>query len=126
MNRPTLGVLAWFFSIGVSAADQLAPPPSPGANVTPKSSFDLTDPARIAAGKTRFNASCNFFCHGNEGSAGKTPAFKGRTDFTAESLFRVITEGVKPEMPDYENMSEERRWEVVAYILHLGRQKPGR
>jgi hypothetical protein len=126
MNRLALSILVLFIATCAHAADQLASPPSPGPNVAPKASFDLTDPARIAAGKTRFDASCNFFCHGNEGSAGKTQAFKGRTDFTAESLFRIITEGVKPEMPDYENMSEERRWEVVAYILHLGRQKPGR
>jgi len=126
MNRLVFSVLVLLFATGVHAADQLAAPPSPGASVAPKATFDLTDPARIAAGKTRFDASCNFFCHGNEGSAGKTPAFKGRTDFTAESLFKVITEGVKPEMPAFENLAEDKRWEVVAYILHLGRQKAAR
>ncbi|MFA7282594.1 MAG: cytochrome c [Sterolibacterium sp.] len=126
MNRLALCALTLFLATSAYAADQLVPPPAPGDHAAPKATFDLIDPARIEAGKKRFNASCNFFCHGNEGSAGKTQAFKGRTDFTAESLFKVITEGVKPEMPDYENMSEEKRWEVVAYILHLGRQKTGR
>jgi hypothetical protein len=126
MNRLAFSVLVLFLAASVHAAEQLAVPPAPGSHVAPKAAFDLTDPARIASGKTRFDASCNFFCHGNEGSAGKTQAFKGRTDFTAESLFKVITEGVKPEMPDFEDMSEEKRWEVVAYILHLGRQKIAR
>jgi mono/diheme cytochrome c family protein len=90
----------------------------------PKPPFALTDQSRIDAGKARFNATCNMFCHGNEGSGGKTPAFKGRSDFTPEMLFGIISHGIKPGMPAYgENLSEEKRWELIAYILYLGRQK---
>jgi mono/diheme cytochrome c family protein len=87
--------------------------------------FDLADPARIAAGKARFGAICAAYCHGNEGSGGRTPAFKGRSDFTPEALFRVITDGRKGAdvMPPYAAMPLEKRWELVAYILNLSRQK---
>jgi mono/diheme cytochrome c family protein len=87
--------------------------------------FDLADPARIAAGKARFGATCTAYCHGNEGSGGRTPAFKGRSDFTPEALFRVITDGRAGAdvMPPYAAMPLEKRWELVAYILYLSRQK---
>ncbi len=87
--------------------------------------FDLMDPARIEAGKSRFGANCAAYCHGFEGSGGKSPAFRGRTDMKAEELFKVITEGRRGAdvMPAWEKgFSAEKRWELVAYILHLGRQ----
>lgn len=90
--------------------------------------FDLADPQRIAAGKTRFNALCTAFCHGNEGSGGRVPAFKGNADLKADEVFKVTTEGRRSNdvMPAYGSMSEEKRWELVAYIMHLSRQKPDR
>ena len=137
MSRLLITVLVIFFSTCAYAADPpavakaqtdalAATPPSPGGNTSPKPAFDLMDPSHIASGKARFDSLCNFFCHGSEGSAGKTQAFKGRTDFTPEMLFKVITEGITPEMPAFQGLAEEKRWEVVAYIMHLGRQKADR
>jgi mono/diheme cytochrome c family protein len=89
--------------------------------------FALTDPARIEAGKARFNARCSAYCHGNEGSGGRTPAFKGRSSLKADEVFKVITEGRRSDdvMPSYVSMREEARWELVAYIMYLSRQKTG-
>ncbi|MCX7170597.1 MAG: cytochrome c [Proteobacteria bacterium] len=137
MNRLVIASLAIFFATWAYAADPpaaakaqtdalTATPPSPGGSSLPKPAFDLMDSQRIAAGRARFDSLCNFFCHGSEGSAGKTLAFKGRTDFTPEMLFQVITEGIKPEMPAYQGLAEDKRWEVVAYVMHLGRQKADR
>lgn len=89
--------------------------------------FDLSDPARIEAGKSRFGANCAAYCHGFEGSGGKTPAFRGRKDLKPDELFKVITEGRKGAevMPAWGNgFSAEKRWELVAYILHLSKQAP--
>lgn len=117
MIRSRIGILAALLvvSIDVNAADAPAPP------------FDLADPARIEAGKLRFGANCAAYCHGSEGSGGKTPAFKGRRDLEAAAVFKVITEGRKGAdvMPAWGNgFSAEKRWELVAYILHLSKQSP--
>ncbi|MBK7662026.1 MAG: cytochrome c [Sterolibacteriaceae bacterium] len=100
----------------VQAADTSAPP------------FDLADQARIEAGKVRFNANCAAYCHGFEGSGGKTPAFRGRADLKPDQVFKVITEGrVGADiMPAWAGFSEEKRWELVAYIIHLSKQAPTR
>ncbi|MBX9794529.1 MAG: cytochrome c, partial [Burkholderiaceae bacterium] len=90
--------------IGSSAAftaSAAAPPadasPSPAAEAASASKdgapFDLTDPERIATGKKRFNANCAAYCHGAEGSGGKTPPFRGNKDFNAQAAFKVITDG---------------------------------
>ncbi|HWH74053.1 MAG TPA: cytochrome c [Methylibium sp.] len=84
--------------------------------------FDLTDPARIAAGKLRFGSTCAAYCHGNEGSGGKAPAFKGRSDFVAADAYKVITEGRRGAdiMPPWGNaFTPEEIWELVAYLQHL-------
>ena len=97
----------------------------PAANNQPP--FNLDDEQRIAAGKTRFGANCAAYCHGHEGSGGKTPAFKGRKDLKAAELFEVITNGRRGAdvMPAWGNgFSAEKRWELVAYILHLSKQAP--
>lgn len=102
------------FSLGVAAEAAKKPP------------FDLTDQMRIDAGKTRFNALCSAYCHGNEGSGGRVPAFKGRTSLKADEVFKVLTEGRRSDdvMPAYGSMPEEKRWELVAYIMYLTRQTP--
>lgn len=133
MIHLAISVLVLFFATFVHA---VAPPPASndqagasadvGAGIAPKPPFDLMDPVRIAAGKTRFGSNCAAYCHGNEGVGGKTKAFKGRSDFTPETLFKVISEGRiegADVMPPFAGMPEEKRWELVAYILHLGRQK---
>lgn len=89
--------------------------------------FNLDDEARIAAGKARFGANCAAYCHGNEGSGGKVPSFKGRKNFNAEAVFKVITQGRRGAdvMPAWGNgFSAEKRWELVAYIMYLSAQEP--
>src|SRR6188508_653594 len=39
----------------------------------PQPPFALGDPARIAAGKTRFGATCAAYCHGSGGVGGRAP-----------------------------------------------------
>jgi mono/diheme cytochrome c family protein len=98
--------------------------PSSGALLPP---FPLDDPDRIEKGRIRFGANCAAYCHGFEGSGGKTPAFRGRKDLTAEEVFKTITEGRTGSdvMPGWGNgFSEEKRWELVAYIMYLTRQPP--
>lgn len=82
--------------------------------------FDLTDPARIADGKARFNSTCATFCHGKN-----PPLFIGRTDLTAQYVYIAIREGgigrYKP-MPAWGNIfTPEQIWELVAYIKSLGK-----
>ena len=98
------------------AAGQYGPPP-----------FSLTDPARIATGKTRFGSNCAAYCHGNEGTGGKVPSFKGRKDMNADEVFKIITEGRRGAdvMPAWGNgFSAEKRWELVAYIMYLSTLQP--
>ena len=89
--------------------------------------FDMTDPARIAAGKKRFNANCAAYCHGAEGSGGKTPPFRGNKDFNAQAAFKVITEGRRAAdvMPAWgKGFTPEQIWELVSYIQFLSTQPP--
>ena len=87
--------------------------------------FDLTDPVRIAAGKKRFNINCGAYCHGFEGSGGKTPPFKGNKDFTVPMAFKTITEGRRTSdvMPPWgKAFTPEEIWELVAYLQYLSTQ----
>jgi mono/diheme cytochrome c family protein len=87
--------------------------------------FDLTDQARIDAGKTTFNSLCAGYCHGDEGSGGRTPAFKGNSNLKTDQVFQVITDGLSGEagvMPAFGSMPVEKRWELVAYIMYLSHQ----
>jgi mono/diheme cytochrome c family protein len=80
--------------------------------------FDLSDPARIEAGKTRFNSTCAAFCHGDP------PAlFVGRTDLERAYVFNTIRDGGKgatPMPPWGEVFSRDEIWELVAYVRSLG------
>lgn len=114
-------------------AHSVAPPADaqPKDAVTPSENsqppFNLADEARIAAGKARFGANCAAYCHGNEGTGGKVPSFKGRKDLKAEAVFNVITYGRRGAdvMPAWGNgFSAEKRWELVAYILYLSTLAP--
>lgn len=135
MFRHAISLLTLLIATCVQA---VAPPPATndpaGAPVASQSSeggaptppFDLTDEARITAGKNRFGSFCAAYCHGHEGSGGKTPPFKGRADVNAEKVFKAITDGSKgvaDVMPMFAAMPDEKRWELVAYILYLSRQK---
>ncbi len=91
--------------------------------------FELTDEARIAAGKKRFGANCAAYCHGSEGEGGKTPPFKGRPDFSAAATYKVIAEGRRGAdiMPPWGgSLSPEKIWELVAYLQFLSTQPASR
>jgi mono/diheme cytochrome c family protein len=86
--------------------------------------FDLADPARVEAGRKRFGSTCAAYCHGNEGSGGKTPPFRGNTAFSTKDAFKTITEGRRASdvMPPWGNaFSAEQIWELVAYLDHLSK-----
>jgi mono/diheme cytochrome c family protein len=92
-------------------------------------------------GKQIYDRAC-FLCHGADGK-GDGPAgwFIGRyegprpRDFTGGSykfrstpsgelpmdqdLFRTVTQGIPGNMPPYGGLSEEERWQVIAYIKTL-------
>jgi mono/diheme cytochrome c family protein len=108
---------------GVAGADGVAPPAEAAAAAPP---FALDDPDHIEKGRVRFGANCAAYCHGFEGSGGKTPAFRGRQDLTPESVYKTITEGRvgSDVMPAWGGFSDEKRWELVAYIMYLTRQPP--
>lgn len=98
------------------------PPPgqSPAAHYDAKGGppFDLKDPARIDAGKKRFNSTCAQYCHGAE-----PPLFIGRSDLEAEYVFNTIRDGGKgatPMPPWGDIFSAEEVWELVAYVKSLG------
>ncbi|MEI2679950.1 MAG: cytochrome c [Burkholderiaceae bacterium] len=100
---------------------RLHPPAQDGAP------FDLTDPERIAAGKKRFNSNCAAYCHGAEGSGGKTPPFKGNKNFNVKAALEVITNGRRDSdvMPAWgKGFKPEEIWELVAYIQFLSTQPP--
>jgi mono/diheme cytochrome c family protein len=88
-------------------------------------SFDMMDAEHIDKGKVRFGTNCAAYCHGFEGSGGRTPAFKGRQDLDPQEVFKIISFGRKGAdiMPAWgSGFSADKRWELVAYIMHLSRQ----
>lgn len=125
-------VIALFLTLPLlahSAAPPADAPPKDASTPTEISlpPFNLDDPDRIAAGKARFGANCAAYCHGNEGTGGKVPSFKGRKDLKADAVFNVITHGRRGAdvMPAWGNgFSAEKRWELVAYIMYLSAQVP--
>lgn len=97
------------------------------AETTSDAPFDLSDPARIAAGKKRFGANCAAYCHGSEGEGGKTPSFKGNKAFSPSAAHKTITEGRTGAdvMPPWGNtFTPEQIWELVAYLNFLSKQPP--
>lgn len=105
----------------------LSPTGARGADEPPAAhpAFSLEDPARILAGRKRFGSTCAAYCHGAEGEGGKTPKFKGKSDFMPAEAFKVITEGrtgtdVMP--PWGKAFTPEQIWELVAYLQYLSRQ----
>lgn len=132
LSKIRLALLTLLSSASLSAMSVAPPADSPqkeAATPTEVSQppFSLDDEVRIAAGKRRFGANCAAYCHGNEGSGGKVPAFKGRKDLKTEAVFNVITHGRRGAdvMPAWGNgFSAEKRWELVAYIMYLSAQEP--
>ncbi|ANQ87024.1 c-type cytochrome [Azoarcus olearius] len=115
------------FAAGLCHA--VAPPPKPAgaAGTLAAAPFDLADEARITAGGKRFNKTCAGYCHGFEGVGGRAPDFKGREDLVPAQVFETISkgrEGAEVMPPWGEAFSAEQIWELVAYLMHLGRQQP--
>jgi len=113
----------------VAPAGAVAPPDgvpvAVAANPPYAPAFDLNDPERIEAGRKRFNRTCAGYCHGFEGTGGRAPSFKGRTDLAPQSAFETIRNGRVGAgvMPPWGGaLTEEQIWELVAYLGHLGRQ----
>lgn len=117
------------FSPASATSAETSPPPvaeaaSAHADGAP---FDMTDPVRIATGKKRFNVNCGAYCHGFEGSGGKTPPFRGNKDFNVQRALKVITEGRRGSdvMPPWgKAFTQEEIWELVAYLQYLSIQPP--
>jgi len=95
-------------------------------------------PEVIAKGKAIFNRSC-ILCHGIKGKGDGPAAFFFASyvaprprDFTQDTfkfrttpyevlpadqdLFRTVTNGVAGVMPPFEGLTEEERWQVIAYV----------
>ncbi|BAL26101.1 cytochrome c [Azoarcus sp. KH32C] len=110
-------------AVGPPAPDAARDVEAPGGQVA--APFDLADPARIEAGRKRFNKTCAGYCHGFEGVGGRAPDFKGRKDLPIQVMFETITKGrvgadVMP--PWGAAFSAEQIWELVAYLQYLGTQ----
>lgn len=121
----SLAAVAVFTPAAAAAADTPSAAPPAASASADGAPFDLSDPLRIAAGKKRFNVNCGAYCHGFEGSGGKTPPFKGNKDFTVPGAFKVITEGRRAAdvMPPWgKAFTPEEIWELVAYLQFLANQ----
>lgn len=81
--------------------------------------FELTNKARIASGRDRFQSTCAAFCHGHE------PAlFIGRDGLEPQYVYNTIRDGGKgatPMPPWGEVFSPEEIWEIVAYLKSIGK-----
>lgn len=125
--RPPLPILTFLAGAALLVARALAggtPPPDPAATASPAGAppIDLSDPARISAGKSRFDSTCAAFCHGHA-----PPLFVGRQDLLPEYAFRMISDGggsATPMPPWGDVFTQEEIWELVAYLKFLGTQKP--
>ena len=87
-----------------------------------KNPVAMTDKS-IAEGKTLFEKHC-VACHGKTGIGGIGTDLKGSPPIHGNSdgeIFRVITEGVKETaMKGFrEKLSDEKRWNLVNYIISL-------
>jgi len=117
-----LAVLAMVPGGRTAAAAEDAPTLTPA----PPPPFDLKDESRIKAGKRRFAANCAGYCHGSDGSAGRGPSFRNRSDFDRQLAFVTIRDGRKGSdvMPPWGNaFSTDEIWELVAYLGTLAEQK---
>lgn len=125
--RPSVLTFSFIAGAALLVARALAggsPPPDPAAAAGPAGAptIDLSDPARISAGKGRFDSTCAAFCHGHA-----PPLFVGRQDLLPEYAFRMISDGggsATPMPPWGDVFTKEEIWELVAYLKFLGTQKP--
>lgn len=98
------------------------------ANTDVQDATDSADPlagilrseTAIANGKLRFAQNCNY-CHGADGTGGKHRKLQCR-NFDPEYVFDTVTNGLESGsyfMPPWDHFSEEKRWELVAFIKSL-------
>jgi mono/diheme cytochrome c family protein len=109
------GVLPVLLWLPLSAgAEPLTPP------------FDLQSPEIIQKGRAIFNGKCDGGCHGRDGRQGMDgPALKGRSYFTPEYVFVIITYGKSgTAMPKWKDrITEEEIWLATAFVLSLQAEK---
>jgi len=120
-RRPIANTILALLTTIISTQVVAAPANSQGGSQPTESA----DPAAVDLGKKYFARACTY-CHGKEGAGGKTPAFKGRKDFTSQSLTDVIENGrvsgadIMPGWKD--SLSPAQISQLVAYILSLASQ----
>ena len=109
---------------GVTFAASGGSPYSPSlasASTNATAPFDLTDEGHIDAGSLRFAQNCTY-CHGSNGIGGKHRKLQCR-NFDSAYLFDTISNGLESGsffMPPWEDaFSDEKRWELVAFIMSL-------
>ena len=75
----------------------------------------------VEEGEKIFGATCAL-CHGHKGTGGQGRPLAERA-FDPESWFNIISKGRTrggKRMPPYENsLSEEQRWQLIAYLKSL-------
>lgn len=120
-RRPIANTILALLTTIISTQVVAAPANSQGGSQPTESA----DPAAVDLGKKYFARACTY-CHGKEGAGGKTPAFKGRKDFTSQYLTDVIENGrvsgadIMPGWKD--SLSPAQISQLVAYILSLASQ----
>ncbi|MGH1355933.1 MAG: c-type cytochrome [Thalassovita sp.] len=95
---------------------------SPALPAQANSPIDLMAQDHIDNGSLRFAQNCTY-CHGSNGVGGKHRKLQCR-DFDPEYLFFTISNGLESGsffMPPWDDaFSEEKRWELVAFLMSLG------
>lgn len=108
-------------SLGLSMT---AMPASAPENQGPMKNTVLDTAIAVEQGERIFATTCAL-CHGHRGAGGQGRPLAGRT-FDAESWFNIISKGQtrgSNRMPPYENsLSEEQRWQLIAYLKSLNEE----
>jgi mono/diheme cytochrome c family protein len=120
-------------STACSGTDSDLPPPYASTSVPGER---LRSPEALARGRALFAANCAL-CHGERAdgrgqrAAGfskapanfRDPAWQRRT--SARRAYYVIREGVRgTPMPSWKALSEDECWDLVAWVLSVGRAVP--
>ena len=87
-------------------------------------------------GRALFQQKCAL-CHGDnadgngarsKGLSGKPANFRSpswRTSVTPEYVYRILNEGKRgTSMPAWPTLSEDQKWDVVAYVLSVAEDRP--
>jgi mono/diheme cytochrome c family protein len=117
-----------------SRVDSELPPPY---DRVPVPQARLRSPEAIARGRALYASNCAL-CHGERGdgrgqrAAGFSkapanftdPAWRQRT--SERRVFYAIREGLRgTPMPSWKALSEDESWDLVAFVLSVGRATPG-